>query len=233
MQHDRLSVEELAVLPQKTKKHPETVALYLEHDFLKAYALHTDQRVDLSPEGAIGSHLEWDIHGDWQRDFLIEQGLRPEHRFLEIGCGTGRLARKLVPYLDHDRYGGVEISDKARGHAFGLAFTEHWLKKSPVFYATVHHVATEVKQDFLWAFSVFIHLPEFVMRDVFAECAKRMGPSSRFYFSYVPEKIDTRTGLKQFRHSLATYQAACASAGLSFTDVPWPHQQRIALAQLC
>jgi SAM-dependent methyltransferase len=233
MQHDRLSVEELAALPQKTKKHPETVALYLEHDFLKAYALHTDQRVDLSPEGAIGSHLEWESHGDWQKSFLIEQGLRPEHRFLEIGSGTGRLARKIVPYLDDGNYTGVEISDKARDYSVNLGINEGWLLDKNASFRSSVGVSEIVSYDYLWAFSVLIHLPEVVMRDVFAECAKRMGPQSRFYFSYVPEKVDARTGLKQFRHTLAAYKDACASAGLSFTDVPWPHQQRIALAQLC
>jgi SAM-dependent methyltransferase len=233
MRHDRLTPEELAALPEKAKRNPAAVDLYLKHDFLTAYAKHTDLRVDESPEGAIGSPLEWETHGDWQRDFLIGQGLKPHHRFLEIGSGTGRLARKLIPYLDDDRYSGVEISDKARDYAFGRAFEERMLTKAPFFYSTVHHVATEVKQDFLWAFSVFIHLPEYVMRDVLTECAARMHRDSRFYFSYVPEAFDTRTSLKQFRHTLGTYKAACKGAGLSFTDVPWLHQQRIALAQLC
>jgi SAM-dependent methyltransferase len=233
MQHDRLTQAELDALPQKTKKHKNVVQLYLDHDFLTAYAKHTDLRVDENPEGAVGSHLEWETHGDWQRDFLISQGLKPSHRLLEIGCGTGRLARKIARYLDDDRYIGVEISEKAREYAFNLAFNERWLNKNPTFYASVGEAPTVIAQDFVWAFSVFIHLPADAMRDVFVCCAERMRASSRFYFSYVPEIADTRTGLKQFRHSLATYKGACKDAGMSFTDVPWPHQQRIGLAKLC
>lgn len=233
MQHDRLSREDLAALPEKTKKNPAVVALYMQHDFLTAYAMHTDLRVEESPQDAIGSALEWETHGDWQRDFLISQGLLPQHRFLEIGSGTGRLARKLVPYLDDDRYVGVEISEKAREYSVRLAFSERWLIKSPTFYASMREVGTEVKNDFLWAFSVFIHLPAHVMRDVFEQCALRMKRASLFYFSYVPEILDSRTGVKQFRHTLATYKAACKAAGLSFQDVPWLHQQRIGLARLC
>lgn len=231
MQHDRLSFEELAALPQKTKKNPNVVALYMEHDFLTAYAMHTDLRVEESPEDAIGSSLEWETHGDWQREFLIAQGLQPQHRLLEIGSGTGRLARKIVPYLDDGNYAGVEISDGARGYSVRLATSEGWENKHPAFYSSVDVVEQGVTQDFFWAFSVFIHLPEHVMRDVFVQCAARMGPKSLFYFSYVPEKFDARTGLKQFRFTLGTYKSACRDAGLSFKDVPWLHQQRIGLAR--
>lgn len=231
MPHDRLTLEELAALPAKTKTNPAVVQLYLKNDFLTAYAKHTDMRVAESPEGAIGAPSEWETHGDWQRDFLISQGLKPKHRLLEIGCGTGRLARKIVPYLDDDHYIGVEISDNARNFAFSLAFDEGWLKRNPFFYTSVDQMTTDVPQDFIWAFSVFIHLPADVMRDVFRECAKRMDAHSRFYFSYVPEVADTRTGLKQWRHTLGTYKTACKEAGLSFKDVPWPHQQRIGLAR--
>lgn len=231
MQHDRLSPEELAALPEKTKKNPQVCELYLAHDYLTAYAMHTDLRVEESPQDAIGSRLEWGIHGDWQREFLIAQGLQSQHRLLEIGSGTGRLARKIVPYLDDGNYVGVEISDGARGYSVRLAASEGWQNKHPAFYSSVDVVEQGVTQDYLWGFSVFIHLPAHVMRDVFEECAERMGPDSRFYFSYVPEAADARTGLKQWRHTLGTYKSACRDAGLSFKDVPWLHQQRIGLAR--
>lgn len=231
MQHDRLTVEELAALPAKTKKHPAAVQLYLDHDFLTAYAKHTDMRVAESPEGAIGSHLEWETHGDWQRDFLLAQGLLPHHSLLEIGCGTGRLARKVVPTLDPLTYFGVDISKSAIEHAGQLQFEEGWSGGKPRFGWGGAGIAPLGTFDFIWAFSVFIHLPADIMRREFRECAKRMKPSSLFFFSYVPEIADTRTGLKQFRHTLGTYKTACKDAGLSFKDVPWDHQQRIGLAR--
>lgn len=227
MQHDRLTVEELAALPAKAKVNPAVVDLYLEHDFLTAYAKHTDMRVAESPEGAIGAPSEWESHGDWQRDFLISQGLAKSEWLLEIGCGTGRLARKIVPWADGGTYWGVDISEQALSHARALAVKEGWYGKGAEFTTTIPTFVF----DFIWSFSVFIHLPADAMRDVFRECAKRMGENSRFYFSYVPEVADARTGLKQWRHTLGTYKNACRDAGLSFKDVPWPHQQRIALAR--
>lgn len=228
MLHDRLTPEELSLLPAKTKKNPAVVDLYLQNDYLTAYAKHTDMRVAESPEGAIGSHLEWECHGDWQRDFLISQGLEQDDYLLEIGCGTGRLARKLVPWMVWATYWGVDISEGALAHCRSLAVKEGWSDKGAEF---VTKIPERFTFDYVWAFSVFIHLPADVMRQVFRECAAAMNPDGKFYFSYVPEIADTRTGLKQFRHTLATYRSACHDAGLSFKDIGWPHQQRIGLAR--
>jgi SAM-dependent methyltransferase len=227
MQHDRLTPEELAAMPAKTKKNPAVVDLYLKHDFLTAYAMHTDMRVGECPEGAVGNHLEWDTHGEYQKDFLISRGLKPNHRLLEIGCGTGRLARKVVPYLDFGNYCGVDISEAALEYARELADREGWASNQPVFSMDY----PKVYFDFGWAFSVMIHLPEWEIKNIMRRVAKLMRKHSQFLFSFVPEKVSIRTGLKQFRETLAVYKNACTDAGLSFEEIPWPHQQHIALAR--
>jgi SAM-dependent methyltransferase len=167
MQHDRLTQAELDALPDKTKKDQAVVELYMQNNFLTAYSMHTDLRVSENPEGAIGNHLDWEQHGDWQRNFLISRGLMPSHWFLEIGCGTGRLARKLVPWMESGTYWGVDISEAALSHARGIAVTEGWADKAPQFSTSIPTFTF----DCIWAFSVFIHLPADVMRDVFSECA--------------------------------------------------------------
>jgi SAM-dependent methyltransferase len=41
-------------------------------------------------------------------EFLREQGLRPDHRVLDFGCGAGRIGIWLVPYLERGHYVGVD-----------------------------------------------------------------------------------------------------------------------------
>ncbi len=48
----------------------------------------------------VGRHL---------RDCMVQEGLRPEHRVLEIGSGYGRVALALTEYLTTGSYDGVEI----------------------------------------------------------------------------------------------------------------------------
>ncbi len=49
-----------------------------------------------------------EIVGRLQRDFLIDQGLQPHHRLLDIGCGWLRGGRYLIPYLGAGNYVGIE-----------------------------------------------------------------------------------------------------------------------------
>lgn len=47
-------------------------------------------------------------------DYFVELGeLKPTDRVLEIGAGTGRIARSLVQYLDQGSYSGLEITANA------------------------------------------------------------------------------------------------------------------------
>lgn len=230
MQHDRLTPEELSALPAKTKKHQDVCDLYLEHDYLTAYSMHTDLRVADRPEGAIGNHLEWDAHGEIQLAFLVSQGMTPEHRLLDIGCGTGRLARKAAPYLNDGNYTGVDISEGAIEYARNLSFIERWSAKLPNFVVS-RNLDVTGPFDFIWAFSVFIHLPNWAVRDVISKAAMLLTDEGKFFFSYVPEKVAARTGLKQFRNLESLYREACALYGLTFIEVKWPAQQHIGLAQ--
>ena len=228
----KLTQDELRAMPEKTKKDPAVVALYLEHDFLTAYAMHTDRRVEQNgPEAAIGAVKDWERHGQLQFDYLLSQGLQPGDRVLEVGCGTGRLARKLVPYLKSRHYVGVDISVRAIASARELSEAEGWADREPRF-QSYHPLSNEPLFDFAWAFSVFIHLPAELITIEAWQVAHRLKPEGAFYFSYVPEQLDRRTGLKQFRHTLETYQRALEAGGLTMEPMSdWPGEQRIARAR--
>jgi 2-polyprenyl-3-methyl-5-hydroxy-6-metoxy-1,4-benzoquinol methylase len=241
----RLTDKELAEMPAKSTRDREVLALYQDHDFIEAYALHTARRIETTGyQAAIGGGDNWDEHGTLQRDFLISQGLKPEHKLLDIGCGTGRLARKVVPYLGRQRYLGVDISQAAIDAACQVLVDEGLSEHCPAFWRGDIPKDHRAPFDYLWSFSVFIHLPQSIMESVMKRAAGVMHPGSKFYWAYVPEPKSYRSGVKQFRHTLKDYQRAAASAGLSFADVPdwivkaghvqgrWSGNQKVAVSRL-
>jgi SAM-dependent methyltransferase len=54
----------------------------------------------------------WDQIGKLQFNFMVEQGLRPAHCFLDIGCGCLRGGRYFIKYLDKGNYLGIDKENK-------------------------------------------------------------------------------------------------------------------------
>lgn len=46
--------------------------------------------------------------GRYLFEFVVEAGLRPEHRLLDFGCGALRLGILAIPYLEEGNYFGVD-----------------------------------------------------------------------------------------------------------------------------
>lgn len=105
-------------------RHPERIAPYvrragrdvwlrLKHpDHVGYYRAVMASDVRRDPEAAVGSrsHDRWLALGRMQFDYLLEHGLRPEHRMLDIGCGNLRGGWRFIDYLDTGHYYGIDIS---------------------------------------------------------------------------------------------------------------------------
>ena len=56
--------------------------------------------------GGVGDF--WQAISKLQFEFLVAEGLRPEHHFLDIACGSLRGGHRVIPYLEPDHYFGVD-----------------------------------------------------------------------------------------------------------------------------
>lgn len=50
----------------------------------------------------------WDAIGQHQFDFLVQQGLQPHHRLLDVGCGSLRGGVHYIQYLEDGHYYGID-----------------------------------------------------------------------------------------------------------------------------
>lgn len=214
----------MTVISAKDQRDPAAVALYEQHvDYLTAYRLHTDLRVRRDgPAAAIGG--DWEAGGQRQYEFLIEHGVKPWHVVIDVGCGTGRLARWLVPYLMPGHYYGLDLSESALEAARRLASAEGWWVNAPHFLATTGTCAElPIRRiDVIWCYAVFIHLPLYAIEAFMASLLRL--DFGACYFTYKPAPEPERTGLKQFAAPLSWYRGRAKYYGLQVEaqqGMPW------------
>jgi ubiquinone/menaquinone biosynthesis C-methylase UbiE len=59
----------------------------------------------------------YDALGEIEKQMLIGYGLEPAHSLVDVGCGSGRLAKALVPYLTAGRYLGTDVVQQLLDYA--------------------------------------------------------------------------------------------------------------------
>lgn len=82
-------------------------------DYIKSYEAHLDALIAAhGREEAMSLVVGGQYHGIGilESSALLSHGLRPEHNVIDVGCGSGRLAVALRPFLAAAPGGGGEIS---------------------------------------------------------------------------------------------------------------------------
>lgn len=220
-----LTDEVVAQFRDKISKDPEIVKYFRENDYLTAYAMNTDSRVDENPKGAIGREDEFDSHGLLQLQFLKELGMKPHHTLLDFGCGVGRAARRFVPYLDAGNYTGIDISPKALAHAKWLSHEEGWADQDPRFFRN-SDISIDDEFDFIWGHSIFTHSEPAQIALMVSNASQRF--KYAFAFTYKESQRLNRSGLKQWQQPWEYYEYLAQANGLKFINHPkrWPAGQR-------
>jgi cyclopropane fatty-acyl-phospholipid synthase-like methyltransferase len=53
-------------------------------------------------------HYKWHEYAKWQFQILVQIGLKPEHKLLDIGCGPLRFGMEAINYLNDGGYYGID-----------------------------------------------------------------------------------------------------------------------------
>ncbi len=128
---------------------------------------------------AIGGDFE--VFGVLQQEVLIEYGLQPDDYVVDVGCGSGRLAKALRNYL-RGPYLGLDIVPELVDYARELVDRTDWRFEIA---SGLEIPEREGDVDIVCFFSVFPHLLHEQSYAYLKEARRVLKPGGRIIFSFL------------------------------------------------
>ena len=102
----------------------------------------------------------WEEIGQLQFDFLVQNGLRPHHRFLDVACGCLRGGRHIIPYLNRGNYLGIDKEEVLINSGIEEIGSTTFEVRKPEFVVSrsFEFEKFSVKPEYAIAQSLFTHL---------------------------------------------------------------------------
>jgi SAM-dependent methyltransferase len=173
-------------------EQPETEHRSLEAEKAATYR-PTDYEDEFTPEQvARRKHRRrvgglWDEMGELQLRFLRSQGMRPEHRLLDVACGALRGGVKFVDYLEPGHYFGLDINESLVEAGYQHELSAQQRERLP----RANLRATDrfecdfgVAFDYAMAQSLFTHVSLNHIRLCLYRVGQAMAPGGRFFATY-------------------------------------------------
>lgn len=182
-----------------------------------------------SRHGLVGSPHLWKAKRRFQIEFLRAQGLEPSHHLLDVGCGTLRGGVALIDYLDEGHYTGVEVRPEALEEGRRELAESGLEGKSPRLVQSddLGSLSLGRQFDYVWAFSVLIHMADEILEACFGFVAEHLGPDGVFLANVnVGEegRPGTWASFPVVRHPWEFYRALAARHGMCLEDLGSLHE---------
>src|SRR4051794_30322419 len=156
----------------------------------------------------------WEEMGTLQASFLIAEGLRPEHRLLDVGCGSLRAGLHLMRHLEPGHYYGIDANadllaaGRVELERAGLAGRRPSLLHDSEFRVE----AFGETFDFALAHSVFTHIPINSILVCLLRVREVLRPGGRFYATFFENPAGTK------RLDVLTHPRPGTSPGVTYPD---------------
>ena len=203
------------------------------HTWIEYYA----KQIDTKAAEALSATADYLDVGKEFLTLLKDEGLLPEHRLLDYGCGILRGGLQFVPYLNEGNYVGVDISKVrlAQGRALmreaGIdddRYTLHYVRDCLL------EELGDRQFDFVWAHAVLMHMPEEDIVEFLTSLKRHLAPGAVFYFTYFPsEKLGkvtvSRIQVRDFYYPTDYLKRLFEKAGYDFVLLPKGYQENWGL----
>lgn len=156
--------------------------------FVKSYQKKTKRLIESQgTKAAMSASVGGDFEAVGKLEFaiLLQHGLEADHTVVDVGCGSGRLAFQLAPYLK-GRYIGIDVVRELYAYAQKICQRPDWS-----FYEAPGLTIPEAdgSADFVCFFSVFTHLLHEESYKYLMEAARVIKPSGKIVISFLEFRI--------------------------------------------
>lgn len=182
----------------------------------------------------VGPPEDYDLIAAMTFNLLTTLGLRQHHTLLDIGCGSLRIGRLLIPYLNRGKYFGVEPNEWLVEEGIKRELGEALLKiKRPTFFFS-HSPETiaqaKVSFDFALAQSIFSHCGLDLIKNWLSAISRSLAEDGVLVATFLPGEEDSPAKGWVYPECVnyrpATMRQAAADAGLRFELLDWKHPRQ-------
>ena len=182
----------------------------------------------------VGPPEDYDLIAAMTFNLLTTLGLRQHHSLLDIGCGSLRIGRLLIPYLNRGKYFGIEPAEwlVAEGIKQELGETVVQTKRPTFFFTDSPEtvVRAKVSFDFALAQSIFSHCGLDLIKDWLSAVSRSLTPGGVLLATFLPGDEDSpRTGWIYpdcVNYRATTLEFAAAEVNLRFEILDWKHPRQ-------
>lgn len=140
----------------------------------------------------------WESLGSLQFRFMVDNGLEPQHVFLDIACGSLRAGVRFIPYLEPGNYLGIDVKQELidAGIKNELGQKLYNLKRPEFVVSETFEFSRFSKQpDFALAHALFIHLSDQQILLCLRNLRAIANAKARFYATFFESDEPRRTVL--------------------------------------
>ena len=182
----------------------------------------------------VGPPEDYDLIAAMTFNLLTTLGLRQHHSLLDVGCGSLRIGRLLIPYLNRGKYFGVEpnnwLVEAGIEHELGKDVVP--IKRPTFFFSASPEtiVQAKVSFDFALAQSIFSHCGLDLIRGWLSAVSRSLTQSGALVATFLPDQEDSKlTGWvypECVNYQPETLERAAAEVNLRFEILDWKHPRQ-------
>ena len=189
---------------------------------------------DLHYRAYVGPPEDYDLIAAMTFNLLTTLGLRQHHSLLDIGCGSLRIGRLLISYLNRGKYFGIEPNEwlVEEGIRRELGETLVQIKRPTFFFSDLPDTIAQAKMafDFAVAQSIFSHCGLDLIKGWLSAISRALADDGALVATFlIGEEDSARRGWiypECVNYRPTTLQREAEDVNLRFEILDWKHTRQ-------